>query len=493
MGWFRKSVEQMQEAARSVGFLAPREEIPDVARPGARMLAKAMQDALEAAPINGQTFDSIDCENGIKGAFVARGAVSDALLGWYMSQGFIGYQVAAFLSTHWLIDKACMMPARDAVRQGYKVVADSGDQLPDDVLKMVAKADERYKLKHHLTNFVGRGRTFGIRIALFKVSSTDPNYYEHPFNPDGITPGSYKGIVQVDPYWVTPDLDALSATDPASLHYYEPTYWLINGRRYHRSHLVIYRTCEVPDILKPMYRYGGVPVPQRIMERVYCAERTANEAPELAMTKRLTAFGTDAAAALANPDGLSQAMAEFVRYRNNYGVKVHDKDSESIQQFDTSLADLDAVIMSQYQLVAAAANVPATKLLGTTPKGFNATGEYEESSYHEELESVQMDMTPLIERHHMLVMRSDIAPKIDQSIPLSVVWNPLDSPTKKEEAETRKIEAERDQVLIDSGVIAAEEVRNRLSSDPESGYFGIPKAEMIEEEPTGAGAETPTQ
>ncbi|MBZ4283755.1 DUF1073 domain-containing protein, partial [Streptococcus pneumoniae] len=95
-----------------------------------------------------------------------------------------------------------------------------------------------------------------------------------------------------------------------SLHYYEPTYWLINGRRYHRSHLVIYRTCEVPDILKPMYRYGGVPVPQRVMERVYCAERTANEAPELAMTKRLTAFGTDAAAAVSNPEGFGQAMAE---------------------------------------------------------------------------------------------------------------------------------------------------------------------------------------
>ena len=60
--------------------------------------------------------------------------------------------------------------------------------------------------------------------------------------------------------------------------------------------------------------------------------------------------------------------------------------------------------MSQYQLVAAAANVPATKLLGTTPKGFNATGEYEEASYHEELESIQAnDLSRLLARHHLCV------------------------------------------------------------------------------------------
>jgi hypothetical protein len=34
------------------------------------------------------------------------------------------------------------------------------------------------------------------------------DYYEKPFNPDGITEGSYKGISQVDPYWMMPMLTA---------------------------------------------------------------------------------------------------------------------------------------------------------------------------------------------------------------------------------------------------------------------------------------------
>ena len=68
--------------------------------------------------------------------------------------------------------------------------------------------------------------------------------------------------------------------------------------------------------------------------------------------------------------------------------------------------------MTQYQLVAAAAGVPATKLLGTSPKGFNATGEFEESSYGEELESIQQhDLSPLVNRHHLLLIRSHVTKK----------------------------------------------------------------------------------
>ena len=127
------------------------------------------------------------------------------------------------------------------------------------------------------------GRVFGVRIALFVIESEDPDYYVKPFNADGVTPGSYKGISQIDPYWCTPELSQRAASDPTALDFYEPTYWIINGRRVHKSHLVIMRGPDVGDILKPSYLYGGLSVPQLIYERVYAAERTANEAPQLCL------------------------------------------------------------------------------------------------------------------------------------------------------------------------------------------------------------------
>lgn len=414
--------------------------------------------------------------NTIKGAYqLGQGGMSEALMMWYSSQSFIGFQMATILAQHWLIDKACSMPAKDAIRTGYDVLCDSGEELPPEVLATIRKVDKRMNINRTMYNFVRKGRIFGIRVALFKVDSDDPDYYTKPFNPDGITKGSYRGIVQIDPYWILPELSVSSASDPTSMNYYEPEFWNCNGKRYHKSHFIIFRTEEVADILKPSYVYGGVSIPQRIYERVYASERTANEAPQLAMTKRTTVLGVDLDKAIAAGQAFIDKIAHWSYFRDNYGIKVKG-DGDTVEQFDTSLADLDAVIMTQYQIVAAAAGVPATKLLGTTPKGFNATGEYEEASYHEELESIQThDLTPLLERHHLCVMRSIVEPKFPEMgrVDLEVRWRPLDTPTSKEVAEVNLLKAQAGVALTQSGAIDGTDERNRLIMDPDSGYTGL--------------------
>ncbi len=407
--------------------------------------------------------------------------ISDVLLMWYASQTFIGAPMCAILAQHWLIEKACSMPARDAIRQGFEIISADEKELDPEILMAIKAEDKRLKLTKHLLEFVRFGRIFGVRVAFFSVESADPDYYEKPFNIDGVRPASYKGIIQVDPYWVAPMLDGAAASDPASAYFYEPTWWMINGKKYHRSHLVIFRNAEVPDMLKPSYIYGGVPVPQQIMERVYAAERTANEGPLLAMTKRTTVFMTNVAAAYGNKTQFDERMAAWIAMRDNMQVKIADKDADQVEQFDTTLTGLDEIIMTQYQIVAAAAHVPATKLLGTTPKGFNATGEYEEGSYHEELESLQThDLTPLIERHHQLVVRSKIKPEFKREPLLAIDWNPLDSPTAKEEAEINLIKSQAGNQLVQAGAIDGIDERNRIINDPKSGYTAIEAAERQE-------------
>lgn len=395
---------------------------------------------------------------------------------WYASQGFIGYQTAAIIAQQWLVRKCCIMPARDAVRHGYEVTVNDGTDVGPDVLDEIRKLDKRYKIKKKAVEFINMGRVFGIRIAMFKVDSDDKDYYSKPFNPDGVKPGSYRGISQIDPYWITPVLDQDAATDPSGMHFYEPTWWQVQGQRIHRSHLVIFRNGDVPDILKRTYFYGGIPVPQLVMERIYAAERTANEAPLLALTKRTNAIHVDVAKAMANLRTFTDRMEQWSYFQNNYGIKVLGKE-ETMEQFDTSLTDLDAVIMTQYQIVAAAAGVPATKLLGTSPKGFNASGEFEQDSYHEELESIQEDdITPLIDRHHLLLIRSEIAPKFKMKpFEVTLSWNAVDSPGAKEQAEINLIKAQTGQQLVTSGAIDGFDERARISADKDSYYNGIPE------------------
>lgn len=409
---------------------------------------------------------------GFKQAFSLSGdsGVSESLALWYARQGFIGHQLCAILSQHWLIDKACSRPAEDALRHGYKVILRGGREIPKDMALALTENDQRFNLKQKLFQFIRLGRVFGLVIAVFKVKSNDPQYYECPFNPDSVRPGSYQGISIVEPYWCIPQLDGGALYDPASLDFYTPEWWQIGHRRYHRSHLMVFSHNETPDILKPVYLYGGVSIPQKIMERVYAAERTANEAPALAMSKRTTIFKTDVESAMSSMGEFMRRMQKWIEFRDNHSVKIADKETEDLAQFDTTLADFDELMMSQYQLVAAAAEVPATKLLGTPPKGFNATGAHEEKSYHETLESIQeTHAAPFLERHYRLLALSGYG----RDMPVSIAWNPVDAPTSREYAEIRKMNVEADLMLAEAGVVEAGEIREKLKADENSGFANL--------------------
>lgn len=426
-------------------------------------------DKMIVTDVDGKQYAMDDGNNAynLKGAFsLNQQRVPDGLLMWYTNQSFIGFQNCALMSQHWLVDKACAMPAEDACRNGWEAAFNDGTEIDPEMLARLKRLDIRYRVKKNLVELTKFKRVFGYRIAIFVVESDDPDYYLKPFNPDGIKPRSYRGISQVDPYWVTPELTDVSVRDPASIHFYEPEYWRIGAKKYHRSHLIVVRHAEVPDILKPSYVYGGVSLTQQIYERVYASERTANEAPQLAMTKRMNVTKVDLAKFFQNPDRAMQRMEEQAAFRDNYGTRLIDLDDEYTQH-ETSLADLDSVIMSQYQLVAAIADVPATKLLGTSPKGFNATGEFELQSYHETLASIQEhDMTPLLERHYEIMLRSDFG----ITSPVEIIWSPMDEPTEEQLANVNKTKADTYNVLQATGAIDGQDIRDVLIKDKSSGF-----------------------
>lgn len=407
--------------------------------------------------------------------------VPAALQAWYNSQSFIGYQACALMAQNWLVDKVCTMPGEDAVRNGYEItIADEDDEAftslgmeQADVVKQIKEADEKtHGIAEQLIQFWRFKEIYGIRVCVFDVKSDDPDYYSKPFNIDGVTKGSYRGIKQIDPYWMMPVLAGAETVDPTDRHFYEPSYWVIGGKKYHRSHLIIGRASVPADILKPTYIFGGIPLTQRIYERIYASERTANEGPLLAMTKRTTVLHTDLAKMEAQPQKFMSRLLKWVGLRDNYGVKAVGI-GDVVEQFDTSLADLDAVIMTQYQLVAAIGQVPATKLLGTSPKGFNATGEFEMKSYHERLESVHTFMDPLLARHHELLVKSIFGVEI----PIKAVWNRVDSYTALELANLNALKVDAGVKLLDAGVISPDEERNRIKGDDLSGYNHLDDAD----------------
>ena len=404
------------------------------------------------------------------------------LLSYFIaSSSFIGYYACALIAQHWLVSKGCEMKAKDAVKKGWDISVNDGTELDAKQIKIIEALDKKYRLKYNMSEGVKFKNIFGIRHILFK--NTDPNFdYEKPFNPDSFKDGKYAGISQVDPYWVTPVFDNDDLTDPTSIGFYEPTYWQVNGKKYHKSHFVILLGDEVSDYLKPTYRYGGISLAQKVYERVYAAERTANEAPQLAMTKRLQVRKTDLAKAQANKAQFVKNLQTANDYRDNYGVTVIGKE-ENIEQLETSLADLDDVIMTQFQLVCAEFGVPATKMLGTMPKGFAGGGE-ENDIYLEDVEELQgNDMNEIAQAHYARLIPSELSKALNiNDLEIELTWRPLKIQSETDISTVRSNNANADAALFNTGAIDNIDIRQKLINDKNSGYSGMKMPDEIIEE-----------
>lgn len=396
--------------------------------------------------------------------------VPDGVGQWYARQSFIGAVQSAWIARHWLIDKAVIMPSRDALRQGWELTSEN-----PEVIETYLKADKKLKINSVLHKFVSSSRRTGGAVAVLltcPAGEMESEYYQNPLNEEAVT--EYHGIVIVDATNATAILSTDGVSNPASLDYMRPTFYRIGNKRYHKSHCVTLTPFPVSDMLKPSYGYFGQSLPERIYSRVYAAERTADEAPNLAMTKRLRLLGVDLESVISGDNGealsiLSDNIRGLQEIASNEGVFVYDTaNGGGMSQLDTSLADFDALVMTQYQLVASIAGVPSTKLLGTTPKGFNATGEYESEDYRQSLESIQThDLQPLLERHYRII---SIIKNIETC---KVVWMPLDSPTAKEFAEIDQIFGNTVSGMVAQGVLNQEQALTILSKLKDSIFTDI--------------------
>ena len=406
--------------------------------------------------------------------------INETVWAHFGNDAYIGWSACAILAQNPIIHLACHIPAEDAIACGYRLAfadhsdADvSGDGKPDnDLLTAIKKATEKMRINDVCVKLNYNKRVFGFGVAFPIIRDKDGKPYDmsKPFNPDGLKGKDYRGFKVVDPYWLTPQFEQGATMDPLNERFMQPTWYKFpDGRAVHYTWFVKVDNAEVADILKPTYYYGGMPLTQMIYKRVWCAEKTANEAPLLAMSKRMLVVDANVQQIIKNKDYVHKLMKVITKCRNNWGVFFKSPTS-NIQQIDTSLTDFEECMFSQYQLVASIAQMPATKLLQTTPKGFNSTGEFEWKIYAQLQETTQnRDYKPLIEKHVEILTSVQGKRRV-----MSVIFNPVDAPSEKDRAEIESMKANTRTNYVQNGVLTPEEVRDVMRNDEDGEFTSIP-------------------
>jgi hypothetical protein len=385
------------------------------------------------------------------------GVANEVVFTFFAKQGFIGWQLAGLLAQHWLINNSCSIPNEDAVRNGWELSLTENNEQSKEINSFIKK---KYDLKNKLIKFGRNRKIFGIGIAIPVYKDNIDIDFEKPFNIDSIKPNSLETINIIDPYWCFPEFSDSGLSNPVKSDFYSPTHYRIYNKRVHVSHLCIWKNEEPVDILKPSYYFGGIPLPQLLLERVYSEEASANESLELLRTKRTYVEKTDDMKGLfLNFDKALSRLLRLTKTRNNHGVWFTENEAKLLE---TNLGGLSEILTKHCELVSAIAKIPIHKLFKIRSAGSLGNKDEVQVDYDQELEDLQVSgMTNFLNHFYGIALASEYVYKKNFEIEFN---SPKATDGEYEnEAELKRVQSI--DMLVSSGIITPLEARKCIADE----------------------------
>lgn len=282
--------------------------------------------------------------------------------------------------------------------------------------------------------------------------------------------GTLKGFKVIEPMWCYPG--PYNSSSPLHPDYYRPKSWHVMSNEVHRSRLLTFAGRELPDLLKPAYVFAGLSLSQMIKPYVDNWLDARQSVANMLRSFSTMVLGTDMDAVLTggSASALVERAALFTNNRDNQGLMIVDKDTETLTNVSAPLSSLDKLQAQAQEHIASVSGIPLVVLLGVTPSGLNASSDGEMRAFYDKVMAmlercVRAPLTTVLS-----IIQLDEYGAIDPSITFE--FEPLYELSEAERAVARKTDADTDAVYITAGVVSPDEVRSRIADDPASHWHG---------------------
>lgn len=365
----------------------------------------------------------------------------------------LSYQECANLATDSMISKAIDVIVREIFKSGGKWEA---AHLDIENFEMVLNSLDFY---NKIRLAVQRALEYG---GAFIYINTDDTNLSLPLYINEKTASTNKitGLTVIEPWQAAPV--QVNSFNPLKSNYMEPDLWWVLGAStaVHKTRLIPVVFYSVPDLIKPLYNYLGLPLSFYMKNYVSNADTVRQSISDLILRFRTKIIKTTAQK-IADPQ--TQARVKYMNATsNNLATLLLAKDEEWIETV-TSLSGMDNLLSQMYELMTASTRgIPVTKLLGLSPRGFNATGEYDENNFYDVIDGYAKSVViPVMEKvaEYILCFKAGILdePKYE--------FNPRKQIKQKEQAEINNLKADYISKLIMSGVITGKDAIRAISED----------------------------
>jgi phage-related protein (TIGR01555 family) len=394
----------------------------------------------------------------------------------FAGQNFLGYGTLALLAQKPLIRAAITTLADEMTRKWVTIKSTDKDGSKDDEAAALFEAQDKYKLRDKFREAADRTGFLGGCMLFIDMGVTSDAELASPLILDKakIGKGKLKGFNLIEPMFTFPA--PYNSAEPLKPDFYKPEHWYVMGKKVHASRLLRFVQNEVPVLLKPAYNFFGIPMAQMMLDYEEKFDIMRSDAGKIVTNFRTNVLKTNMGATLQG-GGLTEVQTLqtramlFATAGSNDGVMLIDKTTEELQQLITPMSGLAELVNQALELMAAICRMPAVKLLGISPKGFNSDNGADTNNWHEQVKCQQGNMFADNLNIALDVIQLSEFGEIDDT--LVAEFCPLKEVTESEAATNRKMNADTDAVLVNASVLSPEEVRQRIARDPSSGYNGI--------------------
>ena len=345
----------------------------------------------------------------------------------------------------WLSRKIVDLPITDCMRVWRSWQAD------EKLIEVIEGAEKRHQVRAKLAQALRWARLFGGSAILIGDGASRP---DQSFDPANLRKGGLRYLTVLHRREIVAgQLD----DDPQSPYFRQPKDYKLQSNKMgsvqvHPSRVIRFIGSERPDFEANSEGWGDS-ILQVVYDAVHHAGLTNAAIAELIHDAKVDVIKVqNLETHLSTKEGTAAlekrfSLANMLKSINNMLLL---GDSEEWERKQTTFTGLPDVLKAYMQIVAGAADIPATRLLGQSPGGLNSTGESDLRNYYDSLDSYRDDVIlPALETLDVLLWRDAMGSvPTDAFFAFGALWQLTD----KEKAELADKKASITQKYVNMGI-----------------------------------------
>lgn len=381
----------------------------------------------------------------------------------------------------WIVAAAVDHAAEDMTRAGVEILS----SLQPDQMEGINAAINDLMIWQELCNTIRWARLYGGCLGLLMIDGDDVS---QPLNMDAIRPGSFKGILPLDRWRLTPSQDLVQDLGPSlgkPNMYKAMVDQLQSGIDIHHSRCIRLTGLELPYYQAVSEQMWGLSVVERLWDRLLNYDSTTAGTAQLVYKAHLRTMKVEKLRDLLAAGGkMVDVMVQHVnmirQFQSTEGLTLIDS-ADDFETHQYTFAGLDKVLLEFGDQLCAAIEEPRARLFGQSPGGIGSTGEGELRTYHESIGKKQESQL----RRPVTVILDVLVRSVTGAPPppgFSFKFRPLWQMTEEQKATIAKDEGGVVIEAFGAGIIGRKTALQELrASSADTGVFSNISDEEIDE------------